>query len=160
MLKIAIADPIDKTGLHTEEMYGRTFEAAESTSRMLIVASPLQAHGIFKAVVLTGAATTPIAMPLPGGSIIITDLIISAKKVASTTLTIRFSDGSNTEIILDPDTINQSTNFAWSPNGRIQGWEDAALEVVTTGANTDATVTAGYMKLEKSITYLEWDAFR
>jgi hypothetical protein len=155
-----------KTRLTDNDGQGLHFEAIEEyhdfhgTKKVLITTTPLFAHGVFNAVVLDGAATTTVAVCPSGGSLLITDLVISAKKVANTTLTVRFNDGANTEIIIAPDTIEQSTNFSWSPAGRIHGWRDADLQVVTTGDNTDATVTAGYIKFPTGLVFTEWDNVR
>lgn len=153
--------PVDaETGhaLHAEQP--GSYEDLPRNGAVLVTMGPFQAHGVFRAMALSGAGTTTLATPPPGGSLLITDLVVSAKKVSSTTLVIEFSDGVNTEVILAPDTVNQSTNFAWSPVGRIQGWEDALLRVITTGANTDAIVTVGYVKNPLSIVHTEWDALR
>lgn len=149
----------DNHAFHSERV--QTHRAlSEENNETLVAMSPLLVHGVFKAVTLSGAATTIIASPKPNGSLILTDLVISAKKVAGTTLTIEFDDGANTEVIVSPDTINQSVNFSWSPVGRLQGWRGAALKVTTVGANTDATVTAGYVKNPESLVYADWDALR
>lgn len=127
--------------------------------RTFVTSSAFLAHGLFKATTLSGAGTTTLASAPPGGSLIITDLVVSAKRANNSTLTVRFSDGTNTETLISPDTVNQSTNFSWVPVGRLHGWLDADLEVVITGS-LDATVTAGYVKISDALVYSEWDGLR
>lgn len=145
--------------LHTERPYN-SFERVETDAVFLVTTDPYRTHGTFQTATLSSATTTTITSPEGNGSIIITDVVIGAKKVSSTTLILQFNDGANQAVIISPDTINQSVNLAWSPQGRIQGWRNAAVEVVTTGANTDATVTVGYMKIESGLLFAEWDAIR
>lgn len=138
----------------------KEYKRPSGQEELLVTAEFSRSFGLFQTVTLTGAATTTIVAPKPGGSILVTDIVVSAKKVASTTLIIEFDDGTNTEVIFAPDTVQQSTNFAWSLAGRLQGWRDAALKVVTTGANTDARVTAVYVPLGNSLVFADWDALR
>ena len=138
----------------------KSYSAPLGTEELPIGASFKEAFGVFRAVQITSATTTIVATASPGGSLLMTDLVVSAKKVAGTTLIVEFDDGVNTEIISDPDSVNQSVNFSWTPFGRIQGWTDAAVKVVTTGANTVATVTVGYVKLPDSISFSEWNDLR
>ena len=119
------------------------------------------AFGTFKSANITTGTTTEITAPDTGGSIIITDIVIAADKVNNTTLVIQFSDGTDTALIIGPDTVNEAVNFSWSPKGRIQGWKDARIDVITGGAGTPAvTVTVGYIKVPVGISFAEWDALR
>ena len=118
-----------------------------------------QRHGVFKAVTSTTQTTTEIVAPLAGGSIVLTDLIISSNKAANGILTLRFTDGSNTiNIAVFPVDIAIVMPIALV--GLFRGWEDARLEMVTTVATFDATVTAGYMKAPDGLPFAEWDALR
>jgi len=136
------------------------FKPTNGDEEIIVLTEYLRAYGVMKSVTLTGAGTTTIASPKSGGSILIGDIVVSAKKVAGTTMDIEFDDGADTEIIISPDTVNQSANLAWTPAGRVQGWRDAELKVVTVGSNTDATVTVTYIKLKESITFADWDLLR
>ncbi len=158
MWRVIPVDAITREALHAGDF--QNFHDLPLNAISLITIDTMKQHGVFKTTSITSATTTTVATPKAGGSIIVTDLVVSAKKVAGTTLAVEFNDGTDTEIIIDPDSVNQSVNFAWAPNGRIQGWRDASIKVVTTGANTVATVTVGYMHVSTSIKYDEWTAVR
>ena len=116
-------------------------------------------HGVFRAVTSTTQTTTEIAAPLAGGSIVVTDLLITTNKAANGILTLRFSDGSNTiNLAVFPVDIAVNQNLALV--GLFRGWVDADLQMVTSGANFDATITAGYMKAPDGLPFDEWDARR
>ena len=156
-VKAKLAD-VDGNLLHTEGLELPNEFTGDGTH--LIVGTPFLAHGVFNSEVLAGAGTTVVAIPPAGGSLIITDVVISAKKVVGTSIDLRFSDGVTTEVLISPDTVNQSTNFSWVPVGRIQGWRDACVDVVTVGASFEGTVTVGYVKVRKSLDYIDWDGLR
>ena len=118
-----------------------------------------QRHGVFKAVNRTSAGTTTITSPDEQGSIIVTDLILSVKKAATSDVTIQFDDGVNTIIIFLADSITSDFNIAIPFVGLFRGWQDADLELVTTG-NVVATATCGYMKVPDGLPFAEWDALR
>ena len=89
--------------------------------------------------------------------------MIAARKVNNTTLEVQFSDGVQSEVIASVDTINEPANFSWSCAGRIQGWADAGIEVVTGGAGTPSvTVTLGFVEIDpdNSLGFTEWDSLR
>ncbi len=130
------------------------------TPPLLVTMSPLLAHGVFKTVQITSGTTTTVASPDPGGSLLITDIVVSAKKVTGTTIDIEFDDGVNTEIFMSPDTVNVAANIAWPIMGRVQGWRDAALKVFTVGANTVASVTVCYVKMPTALDFSEWSNLR
>ena len=118
-----------------------------------------QRHGVFKAVNRTSAGTTIITSPDGLGAIVVTDLLISAKKAATSDVAVQFNGGGNTVIIFLADSINSDFNLAIPFVGLFRGWQDADLELVTTG-NVVATVTAGYMKVPDGLPFSEWDALR
>jgi hypothetical protein len=124
-----------------------------------VVTTGPQRHGVFRAVTSTTQTTTEIAAPLARGAIVVTDLLVTTNKKTAGVLTIRFSDGSNIiNIGVFPVdlAVNQSIAFV----GLFRGWRDAALQMVTTGATFDATVTAGYMKVPGGLEFAVWDALR
>jgi len=124
-----------------------------------VITTGPQRHGVFKAVTSTTQTTTEITAPDKQGAIIVTDLLITTNKAANGILTIRFSDGVqdiNISVFPVDIAVNQSISFV----GLIRSWEDAALQMVTSGANFDATVTAGYMKVPDGLSFSEWDALR
>ena len=124
-----------------------------------IIASEPARHGVFKSVTATTQTTTPITAPLAGGAIVVTDLLITTNKQAGGIVTLRFTDGAQTVnlAVFPVDlAVNQSIAFV----GLFRGWADAALEMVTSGATFDATVTAGYMKTPAGLEFSVWDALR
>ena len=118
-----------------------------------------QRHGVFKAVNRTSAGTTIITTPNDKGAIVVTDIIISAKKAATSDVLIEFDDGVDTVILFLADSINSDFNIAIPFVGLFRGWQNADLKLVTTG-NVVATVTAGYMKVPDGLPFAEWDALR
>ena len=144
--------------VHVDNPYNG-FERIVDDKFILSTTDPYRSHGVFQTATLTGAATQTIIMPEGTGSVIITDLVIAAKKKAASSLTIQFNDGANTAVLVAPDTIESAVNFSWAPQGRIQGWRAAYLEAITTGA-ADVTITIGYIRVESSLIFAEWDAIR
>ena len=144
-------------GIHAEPFHVRSqFFPARVVP---VTTTDPQQHGVFKAVTSTTQTTTEIVAPLVGGSIVLTDLIISSNKAANGILTLRFTDGPNTiNIAVFPVDIAIVMPIALV--GLFRGWEDARLEMVTTVATFDATVTAGYMKVTTSLPFAAWDALR
>lgn len=116
-------------------------------------------HGVFKSVTRDEAGTTTITGPILGQSILLTDLLISGEKQAGSTVEVRFTDGTNTVTIFSASQVDAPPNFAHSFVGRIQGWADARLDMITSGAG-DATVMVGYVKIPSGIPFSEWDSFR
>ncbi|KKL14079.1 hypothetical protein LCGC14_2519320, partial [marine sediment metagenome] len=100
-----------------------------------------QRHGVFKAVTSTTQTTTIITAPAKLGAIVVTDLLITTNKAANGIITIRFSD-SSTDINIGVFPVDLAVNQSIAFVGLFRGWQDAQLEMVTSGANFDATVTA------------------
>ena len=144
-----------KEQLHTVE----SSVGVDTHGHILVVETAARAHAVWNSVSVTAASTTIITQPISGGSIIITDIVLSAKKKAASTVLVQFTDGSNTEVLIAPDIINAPVNLSWSPQGLIQGWLDARLELVT-DATFDATLTVGYIRVLKSDTFAVWDGNR
>ncbi len=124
-----------------------------------VITTGPQRHGVFKAVTATTQTTTEITAPLARGAIVVTDLLVTTNKQAGGILTVRFSDGStdiNMAVFPVDLAVNQSIAFV----GLFRGWRDAALQMVTSGATFDATVTVGYMKVPGGLEFAVWDALR
>lgn len=145
--------------IHTGRPFMGFFNA-DGEDTLLIQTNYFQAHGVFRTSDITTQATTVVVTPDVDGSVIVTDMVIGAKKVTNSTLDIQFSDGVDTVQIFSPDTNSQPANLAWSFGGRVQGWRDARVEVVTAGANPDASVMVGYVKIPNGLLFAEWDALR
>ncbi len=126
---------------------------------VLVLMTPAQAHGLFKAATLTSANTSIIVQPRPGLSVIVTDIIVSGEKQAASDITVQFTDGSDTEIMVVIDQVDSSPNMPINLNSYFHGWKDARVEMITSGAG-DATVTIGYIHSKSEKTYSEWNAER
>lgn len=125
----------------------------------LVVMSPAQAHGLFKAATLTTANTAIIVSPRPGLSLAVTDIIISGEKQAGSDVTVQFTDGADTEIMVIANQVDAPPSLGGNMQSYFYGWKDARVEMVTSGAG-DATVTIGYIHTKKALTFAEWDALR
>lgn len=126
---------------------------------VLVIQSMGQAFGVFQSITGSVAGTIVVATANVGETIVITDILISAKKKAGSTLTLRFNDGTDTENIFSPDTVQAEVNFAVPLAGRWLGWTGADLEVVTV-ADVDYTASIGYYKVAGGDDFATWDAKR
>ncbi len=124
-----------------------------------IVVTPGTVFGTFKAVTRTTAGTTVVTDPDPGGSIIVTWIVVSGEKQAGSDVTVQFTDDSNVVVLMIGNQVDAPPNLAIGFTSRVQGWEDARVDMVTSGAG-DATVSVGYIKIPRSIPFAEWDALR
>lgn len=127
--------------------------------KTLITETHSAIKGVFKAVTRTTAGTTTITAPRIGGSIHITDLIMTTDKTALSDVTVRFTDGSDTVNVIVADSTNNTVNIAIAFTGLWRGWKDARLEVVTV-ADVTATVAVGYVLHDDGIPFTEWDDLR
>jgi len=121
--------------------------------------SPAQAHGHWRAATRTTAGTTTIVPLKPGFAIVITDILISGEKQASSDVTIQFTDGTNTEVVVVADQADAVPTLVANLQAWFRGWKDARIELITSGAG-DATATIGYIFEKNPQTYAEWDAER
>ncbi len=127
-----------------------------------------QVHGVWKSATWSGEtiaaldAESNIATPTKGGSIEITDLFFSALKAASSTVTLYFTDGTNTETWIIVLLTNEAVRLTHSVSGRMQGWRDAVLKYTVADANSTGTIMVGYVKHDSDDTedYSVWDARR
>lgn len=158
MIRVKLVEGEFGSDVHIEKPYDG-FERIVDDTYLLSTTDPYRSHGVFQTAALTGATTTTIIEAEEAGSIVLTDLVVSAKKKAASTLTIQFNDGTNQAVLVAPDTVESAVNLSWSPQGRIQGWRDAYIEAITTGA-ADVTITAGYVRVAVGLPFGEWDAHR
>lgn len=138
------------------------YKAPRGTEELLVIEDYVTAFSVFKAVTRTTAGTTIIVTPPAGGSLSITDIILSATKASGATVTLQFEDDTNTEVITTVALTNVPVTFTIPVKGRLQGWRDARLELVTatSSAQTTAFITTGYMRLPNGLEYSEWNALR
>jgi len=117
--------------------------------------------GNFKSQILATAGTFDVVAPNGNDGVILTDVIISAEKKNAGLITLRFSDGVETETMLLSTLTDAPVNMAIAFQGHWQGWQAAAFQVVT---NLDfvGCVSVGYFKIDQSVTlpYDEWDERR
>ena len=120
----------------------------------------LAAH--WKSPAITTATTTTVVEARPSQSILLTDLVvILSKKVASATIVVRFSDGTNTVNLLTFDAATASFEFRHAFTGGLRGWKDADLQIVTNQATTISPLV-GYVHLSSGTTqtYPIWNSER
>lgn len=128
-------------------------------NEVLVVADVMSTYGFFNSETRTTAGTTIITTPDSNGSLVITDLIVSAERTNNVTLSVVLTDGTNSENLMLVTLTDAPANFGHSFRGRFQGWRDARLEMTLSGTAV-ATVTLGYTKVPTSLTFSEWDNLR
>lgn len=118
--------------------------------------------GRFKLGTRSTTGTTTIVTPPKNESIVVTDLIITAEKKNAGLNTLLFNDGTNTENVIVASVSDSPVNLAIPFAGLWQGWKDAYLQIVQTGANHYISVTVGYyyMSSDLSEEYARWNKLR
>jgi hypothetical protein len=145
----------------TDSASGRQAEIVDTPFGSVLTTIPTdKVYSVFKSATRTTNGTTIIVQPQSGEAIALTDLLISAAKVAGT-LTIRFTDGTQTVNLYIVPLTDAPASFGVSFAGRWMGWRDARIEMVTS-INGAAIVSVGYTKVpsEYTLSYAEWDAAR
>ena len=153
MIKSNIADPA--SGIKSNV-------APTSWGNALCVTNFETLNARFKSATHSTATTTIISQPSSGGSISLTDLIVTAeRRAAGGSLTLRFTDGTNTINIAVASVTDAPVAFALGFSGKWQGWLNARLEMVTDQA-FPVTVSVGYLKVapQHTLLYAAWDAQR
>lgn len=157
MLKTTLTNP------HGNALWSRQYfedESAVNLGGYALVTIPVNSiHGTFKSVSRTGAGTSTITSPDADGSLLITDLLISGEKQVSSTVEVRFTDGSQSVTLFLMGQAVVPATVAHSFTGRFQGWKNARIEMITVGT-ADATVTLGYTKIPTGLVFAEWDTLR
>jgi hypothetical protein len=127
---------------------------------ILATSTPCKLFSHFNAATRTTAGTTILVQPTSGNAIALTDILISGEKKAGT-LTVRFTDGTNTINIIVVPLTDAPANYAIPFVGRWAGWRNARVEMVT-DAVANITVAVGYVRIGSEFTqsYAEWDAER
>ncbi len=111
---------------------------------------------------ITTGTTTTIVAAKPNESILLTDLVlILSKKVASATIALNFSDGTNSVTLFTFDAATASFQFSHAFQGGLRGWKNADFKVVTSH-NTTVGVLVGYVHVasEQTKSYSVWNADR
>jgi hypothetical protein len=119
------------------------------------------AFGQFTSALRTTAGTSTIISPAKNGAIVLTDIIISTDKVSSSTLLVRFYDGTYAVNIFYGAANDAPINITIPFAGRWRGWRNAWIEM-TTVASLTAIVAIGYFKVNEGIAqdYTDWNAGR
>ena len=157
MIKAVLTDKGSGISLHSEEYY-----MEEGVGRVLLVTTIPKEYGFFKTAAYTVQGTVEQVTPKGGESIEITDLIINFEKKNTAVVTINFHDGTNTAPLIKATLTDAPINMASNFVGRWQGWADAHIDVVISGADSIGTVAIGYVKHPKadSVSYSEWASRR
>ena len=151
----------DETGGDEAHIYDYLREQATLSERGLTlgVTHPKDIFATFASASRSAAGTTILTQPPLGGSVILTDLIVSAERRTSGLVTLQFTDGTNTVPIYVGQTNDAPINLALSLQGRVRGWEDARLELVTNNV-VATTVTTVYIKASQALNFSAWDKER
>jgi len=127
---------------------------------VLVTTDQAKAHGLWKTATLSATGTVVLVQPPSGGRIQLTDLLVSTDKTTNSTVTLAFEDGTNTENIAVFDSGNAPVALAHGFVGKIEGWQDARIEMIIAGGNAAATIMVGYIKFAEGLLFAEWDALR
>lgn len=130
-----------------------------SPAPVLITRTPQHEFGVFASTSQTTAGTYILVTPLNTEAIVLTDIMISAKKKAGSSLTLQFDDDTDAVTIFSPDTVQAEVNFGIALSGKFASWAGARLEVVTV-ADVVFTASIGYHKLNTEESFTTWDARR
>jgi hypothetical protein len=158
MINVNLIDPKTKSSLHHERVWAET-PRIEGDEVFLIGMDSNQAHGTFTNASRSTAGTTTITTPIASGSLLITDLVLNTEKQTGGQVDVIFTDDTQTITVFRAYCADAPANLVLDAAGRFQGWKEARLDLVVTGA-TDCSVTLGYVKLPTGLPYEEWDSLR
>jgi len=158
VIKIAQIDPKTGRAIHIEDFWSLR-HANIGDQSVLVAASPQSVHGTFKSATRATAGTTTITTPTANGSLLITDILISGEKANAATTEVRFTDGTNTVTLFLTQQVDFAANLGVAFQGRVQGWRDARIDMITAGTQ-DVTVLVCYTKVPEGLPFAEWDALR
>ena len=147
-----LARASDKRALHTADVQ-------PSPEPVLVTENLHRIHGTFAAQSRSTGGTTILAAPEIDQEIVLTDLIVSTDRVASSTLVIHWTDDAETIVIYSGNANDAPINFAIAFAGRWAGWKNARIEMVTNNT-LKANIAVGYYKLPEGLTFAQWDAIR
>lgn len=122
----------------------------------LLTTDPRLVTGTFKSLGGSGAGTTEFLTSPSNGSLLITDMILSADKVNSGAVEVRITDGTNSEPMARAIVTDAPVNMAANFGGRFQTWRNARVDVVVTNAVT-WNLTLGYTRVATGLEYSDWN---
>jgi hypothetical protein len=156
-LKIVLVDLATGQALHSEDYF-----LEGEAGKVLLTTSIYRHYGVFKTASYTVQGTTEQVTPSGGGSLELTDFIISFEKKGSGVVNINFHDGTVTVPIIKITLTDAPVSIAHDFAGHWHGWADAHIDVVISGADSVGTVAIGYVKhpAPDSLSYSEWNARR
>ena len=154
----ALVDPTDGKSIEVES-YWASPHPIRGDERALLVTDPIRSHSTFTSTSGATAGTVQFVTPNDNGSLILGDLIINTEKQNAGSVEVRWNDGTEQVTIFKAFCNDAPANLAIGFAGRVQGWRDAYVDIVTTGA-TDHSVFLSYVKAPIGIPYQEWDALR
>lgn len=157
-VRATLIDPRDGKALEVQD-FDRKNSDVDLDSRVLVTMGPLYTASTFKSVTAVSAGTVVLTSPSDKGSLIIVDLVISTERTNGGTVTVQWNDGTEQVQIFTAIVTDAPANLSMSFGGRVQGWQDARLEVVTGGSTTN-TVFASYAKTSRGLPFAEWDELR
>lgn len=150
----AVLQTEDGARLHTETVGPHTHIIVEDHARVATQ---------FKSLAFTDAATATLVTPPKGTAMVMTDFTVSAEKLTGGSVSLRFTDGTDTVIIFTAIVTDAPVNLTFSPAGRWRGWRDARMEIVSVGNNIDGAVSMGYYFIRGEagvLSFADWDALR
>jgi hypothetical protein len=153
MLKSILSDSFTGKSLSTGCPTGEELELTTNTHAMV--------KGMFYSASRSAAGTTTIVTPKLSAGLSVTDLVMEQDKAANAVLTVQFTDGTNTVPLMVLHTIDAPLTIAIPFAGRIIGWRDARIDMVTVG-DANANVLIGFYRIphEFALPYSEWLAER
>jgi len=157
MIKTQLVD-FNGNSLHSEDYWAER-PANAGDQYVLVTTSPASVHGTFKSSTRASAGTTTITAPTASGSLLVTDILISGEKANAATTEVRFTDGSNNVTLFLTQQVDFAANLGVGFQGRVQGWRNARIDMITTGTQ-DVTVLVCYTKVPEGLPFAEWDALR
>ena len=157
-IKVNIQDETTGDEPHVYDWFKPTPALSEGGLAFSVI-KPKEIWGQFSAASRTTAGTTQIVQPPADGSIIITDLIVNADKRNAGRVTLQLNDGTRSVVIFSASTVDAPVSSTISLGGRVRGWQNADLELVTVGAVV-ADVTVVYFRSEQGLEYDVWDFAR
>ncbi len=156
--KVTLKNPNNSSAVSVSEFF-KDVPKVNADKNVLEVVDVVRAHGTFKSVTRTTAGTTTVTSADSNGSLLVTDIVVTGEKQAGSTVEVRFDDGTNNVPIILASQVDVPVSVAISFTGRVQGWRDARIDVITVGT-ADATVLVCYTKIPTGLPYAEWDSYR
>lgn len=158
MIKTSLTNPKDKNMVAVESHWGSPHPVT-GEDYSISVNNPVSIHSTFKSMSFTVSGTTQLVLPNASGSLWLADLVITGDRVNGGSVEVRWTDDTNTAIILKPVVTDAPTALHMAFKGRVQGWKDARIDVIVTG-NVSGSVLASYVKTQGGLPFEEWDSLR